>query len=207
MRHSKLIILHVIVVGLMSACSTQKKLTKHSSYNQSYINYLSSVINDTTFFEIPELKIVDSSIYPIMDSLIIWSENCSYYDSRLKNLYSFRFAAFIKNEKLLYSMNAHMSPATAISLLLVKAGLEKQVENIGIFYYKHHLFVVPMEDYRDQKDLEYFPFVMRTGDKLKIRAPFFLDEKDYSSYISFSLVNGFYTIKENEICGLQILLD
>ena len=195
-----------VVVVLMFSCTTERNVAKNRDYNESYIQYLSSVINDTPFFEIPKLKIVDSSIYPVLDSVILWSGNCGYFDSRIKNLYSFIFQARPENDKLLHFINAHLSPAYAIGLNLVKAGILKQIENIGIFYYRHFLFLVPLGNYRGQKELEYFPFVIQSGNKLKIRAPKFVNEKVYDSYITFSKLNAGYNIIKNKICGNQILI-
>lgn len=206
MKHIIILILLFVVVELMSSCNTQRIIANKRINNESYFKYLSSLVNDTNFFEIPELTIVDSSIYPIIDSLILWSEKCKYFDTRVMNLYSFRFEVKPEKDKFLYFANAHLSPAHAIGLILVEAEIIKQIENIGIFYYKHHLFVIPMTNYRDQKELEYFPFVKQLGKKLKIRAPKFFDEKVYSSYINFIKINGGYKIIKNEICGYQILI-
>lgn len=205
MKYSKLAILLFVVVVLMPSCDTEKRFAKSRVYNESYIKYLSSVINDTTFFELPELKIVDSSIYPVLDSVIFWSENCRYFDARVKSLYSFRFTEKPENDRHSYFINAHYSPAGALGLSLIEAGIIKQI-NVGIFYYRHFLFVVPMANYRDQKELEIFPFVKQAGNKLKIRAPKFFDEKVYASYVTFDKQNDKYKIKENKICGLEILI-
>lgn len=184
-----------------------EQLSKNGVNNEPYFQYLSSIINDTTFFQFPELTIVDINIFPVLDSLIVLSEKCSYFDARVKNLYSFRFAALPENNKLLYIADAHLSPASAIGLSLVESGIKKKIENIGIFYYKYYLFVVPMGNYRGQKELEYFPFVKLSGNALKIRAPKFYNEKSYESYIRFRELNGGYDLIENKICGLQILIN
>lgn len=206
MKNIILFILLFAGVELMFSCSTQSNIANKRISNESYIKYLSSVVNDTNFFEIPELKIVDSSIYPILDSLLLWSEKCKYFDNLVKDLYSFRFEVKPEKDKFLYSANAHLSPAQAIGLILVEAGIINKIENIGIFYYKHHLFVIPMANYRDQKELEYFPFVKQLDKKLKIRAPKFLEERVYDSYIDFIKLNDGYKIINKEICGYQILI-
>jgi hypothetical protein len=205
MKYTKLVILLFVIAMSTPSCNTERNLTKNKINNESYIKYLSSVINDTIFFELPELKIVDSSIYPILDSVILWSEKCIYFDARIKNLYSFRFAARSENGKFLYFTDAHLSPAGALGITLIEAGIIKQL-NIGIFYYKHYSFIVPMANYREQKELEYFTFVKKSGNKLNIRAPKFIDEKVYASYITFDKQDDSYKIKENEICGGQILI-
>lgn len=205
-NYIKLINIFFLVVVILFSCSINRNIAKNRDNKESYTQYLSSIINDTTFFQFPELTIVDNGIYPVLDSLIARTEKCNYFDARVKNLYSFRFAALPENDKLLYFTEAHLSPASAIGLSLVEAGIKKQIDNIGIFYYKHYLFVVPMGNYRGQKELEYFPFVKLSGNTLKIKAPKFFDEKNYESYISFSKQNSGYNIRENKICGLQILI-
>jgi len=207
MKYMKMTIILFAITVSTFCCRSGGEIAKNKDSNETYINYLSSVINDTTFFEIPELKIVDSSIYPVLDSAILWSENCGYFDPKIKNLYSFLFEARLDSSSdFLYTINTHLSPSYAIGLNLVKAGIFKKIENIGIFYYRHFLFVIPMANYGDQKELEYFPFVMQGGNKLKIRAPKFQNEKKYSSYITFSKRNFKYKIIENEICGVEILI-
>ena len=206
MKQIILLIFLFVGVELMFSCGTQRNIANKRIYNESYIKYLSSVVNDTNFFEISELKIVDSSICPILDSLMLWSEKCKYFDTHVKNLYSFRFEVKPEKDKFLYIANAHLSPAQAIGLILVEAEIVKKIENIGIFYYRHHLFVVPMANYRDQKELEYFPFVKQLDKKLRIRAPKFLEERVYDSYINFIKLNDGYKIVNNEICGYQILI-
>lgn len=191
----------------MHSCSTSKNVANNQTKNEDYIRYLSSVINDTVFYEFPELTIIDDGIYPVLDSVILWSEKCKYFDNRIKYLHTFRFAALPKDNEFRYSIHAHMSPSSAIGLLLVKAGFITELEmNVGIFYYRNYLFVVPTEGYRGQKDLEYFSFFKPSGNKIKIRAPEFLDEKEYASYITFDKVGSNFKILENEVCGLEILI-
>ncbi|HCF63587.1 MAG TPA: hypothetical protein DEU93_05005 [Chitinophagaceae bacterium] len=79
-------------------------------------------------------------------------------------------------------------------------------KHVAIFYYKHYLFVIPTSGHRGQKELEYFPFLKLSGKSLKIRAPEFLDEKNYASYITFGKQNGKFKIIENKLCGFQILI-
>ena len=186
------------------SCSTSKK-SEEKRIDSSYVTYLSSVVNDTVFFELPELVVNDSTIFPILDSAILLSKQCRYFDPNTSYLYSFRFS-IVPNDKSSFLLDAHLSPSSAIGLPLVKAGILKQVENVAVFFYKHFLFVVPIGNYRGQKDLEYFPFVMNSGNKLKIRAPELFNEKVYSSYLTFEKSGDFYKIKDNKICGLQILI-
>lgn len=206
MKYVKLNTLFFVVVLFMSSCSTQRKFTKNNVNNESYSKYLSSVINDTIFFELTEYSIVDKSIYPILDSVILLSEKCKYFDSKVKYLNSFRFGIMYKNGKSLYSIDAHLSPAQAIGLILVEFGAIKEIKNIGIFYYKNYLFVVPSSNFGEENELKYFPFVKKTDNILKIRAPKFFDEKVYSSYVTFTKQDNSYKIVENEICGHQILI-
>lgn len=207
MKYIKLITLPFVVVVLMSSCNTQRKVTKNSVYNESYSKYLSSVINDTIFFELTQYCIIDKSIYPILDSVILLSEKCQYFDTKVKYLNSFRFGIKSENDKRLYSIDAHLSPAQAIGLILVETGVIKQIKNIGIFYYKNYLFVIPSSNFGEQNELKYFPFVKKTDNILKIRAPKFFDEKVYSSYITFTKIDGSYEIIGNEICGDRILIE
>jgi hypothetical protein len=203
----KLIIFVIVItctILLVPSCVLKRKLLNERKEHNSYVKYLSEVINDTSFYEIPELKIVDTSICPILDSIILWSEKCNYFDSRIKYLYSFRFAARQDSGKMLYFIDAHKSTANALHL--EDSAGKKRVGNVGIFYYRHFLFVVPKGSYWEQKDLEYFPFFMQTGNKMKIRAQKFIDEKNYASYISFIKVNDQYKIREREICGGVILI-
>ncbi len=203
MKYIKLNTLFFVVIVLMYSCTSQRRIAKSRVNNESYIKYLSSVINDTTFFEFPELKIVDSSIYPLLDSVIFWSEKCKYFDARIKSLYSFKLGIMTNTDNRLYSIFAHKSPAQAIGLGLLEAGVVKQLD-AGIFYYKHYLFVAPMgkNDKNDnEKELEHFPFLKQSGNKLKIRAPYFINGDRYFSYINFSKLNGSYKVNENEICN------
>jgi hypothetical protein len=190
----------------MYSCSTQRKVAKNSVYNESYIKYLSSVINDTVFFEFTQYSIVDKSIYPILDSAILLSEHCQYFDTKVRYLNSFSFGFNYKNNKSFYSIDAHQSPAQAIGLILLETGTIKEIKNIGIFYYKNYLFVIPSAKFGEQNELKNFPFAKKTDTILKIRAPKFFDEKVYSSYITFTKLDGSYKIIENEICGEQILI-
>lgn len=205
MKHFKFNTLLFVVVVLIYSCNSQRKIANSRVNNKSYIEYLSSVINDTTFFEFPELKIVDSSIYPLLDSVIFWSEKCKYFDARIKSLYSFRFGIMYKNGKPSYSIDAHDSPAQAIGLILLRTGVLKQLD-LCVFYYKHYLFVASRVENYNVKELEYFPFLKQSGNKLKIRAPEFIEKKAYSSYITFDRINGNYKISEKEVCGGQIMI-
>jgi hypothetical protein len=198
----------LFLIGLSThTCSTSKRVANNQAKNENYIRYLSSVINDTVYYEFPELTIIDKRIYPILDSIILWSEKCKYFDTRVKYLNSFRFSALPRENELQYFIDAHESPYSALGLLLVRTGFLTDIEKkVAIFYYKHYMFVVPKGDYRGQKELEYFPFVKLTGNNLKIRAPKFLEEKSYASYINFGIKKGKFTIIENEVCGLEILI-
>ena len=97
-----------------NSCSLENKARYKREYYKSYVEYLSSVVNDTNFYDVPTLQIVDSSIYSILDSVIQLSERCKYFDPRIKYLYAFRFAARTENEKLLYFIDAHKSYACSI---------------------------------------------------------------------------------------------
>jgi hypothetical protein len=205
MKHIKLNIFLFGVVVLIS-CSTQKKAAKNSVYTKTYNKYLSSVINDTVFFEFTQFDISDKSIYPILDSVILLSEKCQYFDTKVKYLNSFRFGIMYKNNKPLYSIDAHLSPAQAIGLVLLETGAIKQIKGIGVFYYKNYLFVIPSSNSEEQNKLKYFPFAKQTDNKLKIRAPKFFDEKVYSSYVTFDKLEDVYKLIDNEICGHQILI-
>ena len=204
MKYIIFVIVATCTILLTPSCVLKRKLLKERRECNSYIKYLSEVINDTSFYEVPELKIVDSSIYPILDSIMLLSEKCNYFDTRIKYLYSFRFAARQDSGKMLYFIDAHESTANALSI--EDSAGKKRVGNVGIFYYRHFLFVVPKGSYWEQKDLEYFPFLMQTGNKIKIRAPKFINEKNYASYITFIKVNDQYKIREIEICGGEILI-
>lgn len=206
MKHFSLTALFFVLVVLMSACSMQRKVAKNNAYNKSYGQYLSSVINDTSFFEFTQLSVVDKSIYPILDSVILLSEKCKYFDSKLKYLNAFRFRIVPKSDKRLYSIDAHLSPAQAIGLILLETGAIEQITDISIFYYKHYLFVVPSFNLGEEGELKDFPFVKMTDTVLKIRAPKSFYEKVYSSYISFTRQDGSYKITENEICRDEILI-
>jgi len=207
MKYNKLSALSFLVVILISSCSIQRKGAKNNVSNESYSKYLSSVINDTIFFEFAEYSIVDKSIYPILDSVILLSEKCKYFDSKVKYLNSFRFGIMYENGKSLYSVDAHLSPAQAIGLILVEFGAIKEIKNIGIFYYNNYLFVVPSSDIAEENELKFFPFIKKTDKILKIRAPKFFDEKVHSSYVTFTKQDGSYKIMENEICGDEILIE
>ena len=159
MKYIKLNTLVFAIVVLMASCSTQSKVVKNIVYKESYNKYLSSVINDTTFFGFTQFSIVDKSIYPILDSVIFLSEKCQYFDTQVKYLNSFRFGIMSRNDKPLYSIDAHLSPAQAIGLILVETGAIKQIKNLGIFYYKNYLFVIPSSNIGEQTELKYFPFV------------------------------------------------
>src|SRR5690606_23274760 len=135
MKYSRLYILLFLTFILVSSCGFQRKVVKNNDYNESYTQYLSSVINDTVFFRFSELSIVDKSINPILDSVIALSEKCKYFDNRVKYLNSFRFGMRSENGKNFYSITAHLSPAQAIGLILVETGIIKQIAG-GIFYYK-----------------------------------------------------------------------
>lgn len=206
MKYIKLNILFFVIVVLMFSCSTQRKVAKNNVYKESYIKYLSSVINDTIFFEFTQFSIVDKSIYPILDSVIFLSEKCQYFDTQVKYLNSFRFGIMPKDDKSLFSIYAHLSPAQAIGLVLVETGAIKKIKNIGIFYYRNYLFVIPSTNLGEQNELKHFPFVKKTDSILKIRAPKFFDEKVYSSYVTFTKQDSSYKIIENEICGDEILI-
>lgn len=207
MKLIKLKILLIVGSISMLSCSIGKNVANKNIQNDTYIKYLSSIINDTTFYEIPELSIVDNGIYPVLDSIILWSEECKYFERKIKYLNSFRFEALPKDNNLRYFINAHLSPYSAVGLLLVKTKDIKNIEtHVAIFYYKHYLFVVPTGDYRGQKNLEFFPFFKLSGNNLKIRAPEFLEEKSYDSYLTFIKKNGRFSVIENKICGPQILI-
>ena len=118
----------------------------------------------------------------------------------------FRSGIISKNDKPLYSIDANLSPAQAIGLILVETGAIKQIKNIGIFYYKNYLFVIPSSNIGEQTELKYFPFVKKTDNILKIRAPKFFNEKVYSSYVTFTKQDGSYKIIDNEICGDEVLI-
>ena len=206
MKYNKLSALFFVVVLLMYSCGTHRKVAKNKVSNESYSKYLSSVINDTIFFEFTEYSIVDKSIYLILDSVILLSEKCKYFDSKVKYLNSFRFGIMYKNGKSLYSVNAHLSPAQAIGLILLETGTIKEI-NGGIFYYKNYLFEVPSSNFGEENELKLFPFIKKTDKILKIRAPKFFDEKVHSSYVTFTKQDGSYKIMENEICGDEILIE
>lgn len=206
MKYNKLSALFFVVVLLMYSCGTHRKVAKNKVSNESYSKYLSSVINDTIFFEFTEYSIVDKSIYPILDSVILLSEKCKYFDSKVKYLNSFRFGIMYKNGKSLYSVDAHLSPAQAIGLILLETGTIKEI-NGGIFYYKNYLFEVPSSNFGEENELKLFPFIKKTDKILKIRAPKFFDEKVHSSYVTFTKQDGSYKIMENEICGDEILIE
>jgi|GEM_PF-6828058 len=206
MKYIKLITLLFVVVVLISACNTQRQLAKNRVNQESYSKYLSSVINDTSFFEFPQFNIVDKRIYPVLDSVILHTENCRYFDASVKYLNTFRFGIVYKNGKPLYSIDAHISPAQAIGLILVETKTIKQVRNVGIFYYKNYLFVIPSSEFTKQNELTYFPFVKKTDNVLKIRAPKFFEEKVYSSYVGFTKLEDSYKIIENKICGDQVVI-
>lgn len=206
MKYHKLSAIFFVVVILISSCSTKRKVAKNNVSNESYSKYLSSVINDTIFFEFAEYSIVDKSIYPILDSVILLSEKCKYFDSKVKYLNSFRFGIMYENGKSLYSVDAHLSPAQAIGLILLETGTIKEIKG-GIFYYKNYLFEVPSSNFGEENELKLFPFIKKTDKILKIRAPKFFDEKVHSSYVTFTKQGGSYKIMENEICGDEILIE
>lgn len=206
MKNIKLNTLFFVVVPLLFSCSTQRKVAKNNIYSESYCKYLSSVINDTTFYELSEYSIVDKSIYPILDSVILLSEKCNYFDVRFKYLYSFRFGIMYKNGRPLFSIDAHLSPAQAIGLILLETGTIKEIKG-GVFYYRNYLFHIPSDSLAAQNEFKIFPFVKQTNNKLKIRVPKFIEEKVYSSYITFTKIDSSYKITENEICGHQIQIN
>lgn len=206
MMSMKLTVLLFFGVALSFNCGTEKKVAKSSTQHEAYTRYLSSVVNDTTFYELPELIVMDNGIFHVLDSIILWSEKCNYFDTKVRYLNSFLFEALPKENGILYSINSHISPSFAIGLNLVRAGFTKQIANVGVFYYKHYLFVVPTADYKEQKDLEYFPFFTRSGKNLKIKALEFFNEKVYASFITFNKSNDSFKIIKNEVCGLQILV-
>lgn len=205
MKYIKLNTLIFVIVVFMISCSPQKKVAQQNAYNEAYSKYLSSVINDTVFYEFTEYSIVDKSIYPILDSTILLSEQCQYFDSKVKYLNSFSFGFKYKNAKSFYSIDAHQSPAQAIGLILLETGIIKEIK-VGVFYYKNYLFVIHSSDFGEKNELIYFPFIKKTDNKMKIRAPKFFEQKVYSSYISFTKTDSSYKIVENEICGGQILI-
>lgn len=190
----------------MYSCSRQLKIVKNSAYYESYNKYLLSVINDTVLFEFAQFGVVDNSVYPILDSVILLSERCQYFDDKVKYLNSFRFGFMSSNDKQLYSIDAHLSPAQAIGLVLLETGAIQKINNIGAFYYRNYLFVIPTSNLGQQTEYKYFPFVKKTDSTLKIRAPKFFNEKVYSSYITFTKQGSSYKIKENKICGDEILI-
>jgi hypothetical protein len=206
MKYIKLNTLVFVFVVFMYSCSTQKKVAKQSAYKESYSKYLSSVINDTVFYEFTQYSIVDKSIYPILDSAILLSEQCTYFDSKVKYLNSFGFNIRYMNDKSFYSIDAHLSPYQAVGLVLVEAGIKKKVDILGIFFYKNYLFVIPTSSFGEQKEINNFPFVKKTDKILKIRAPKFYKEKTYSSYLNFAKTDSSYKIVENQICGERILI-
>ncbi len=206
MKFFKSRILFIGIALFICSCSTQRQAEIKSHKVSSYIQHLSSIINDTAFYEFAQYSIVDKSIFPILDSVILLSEKCSYFDSNVKYLNSFRFGVTSKNENHSYSIDAHLSPAQAIGLILVESGAVDEIRNIGMLYYRNYLFVIPSATFGMHDELIYFPFIKKTGKKLKIRAPEFFDGKVYSSYITFMKKDDGFKIVENEICGPQILI-
>ncbi|MCB0740101.1 MAG: hypothetical protein KDB92_03380 [Chitinophagaceae bacterium] len=197
--------LFLLVFVSIYSCNIQSRIAKNKVDNESYCKYLSSVINDTNYFKFTEYSIADKSIYPILDSVILLSEKCKYFDTKVKYLNSFRFGKIYENGKFFYSIDANLSPAQAIGLILLQTGTVKELKG-GIFYYKNYLFAIPYINFGEQNELKEFPFIEKTDNILRIRAPKFFDEKVYSSYVTFTKLEGSYKIVDNETCGNQILI-
>jgi len=197
-------ILIVLAFFHINSCRVENGSLNTRKYYKSYVKYLSNVINDTSYYEFPTVEIIDSSIYPILDSVILWAEGCPYFDARIKYLYAFRFTAKSENKKLLYSINAHMSYESALGVSLNRTFRKNLIGEVGIFYYKYYLFVVPIELYGDRNGLEYFSFCSKTDYKAKLRAPYLYQNGSYMSYINFMKEGEKYKIVDKEICGGRI---
>lgn len=195
----------ICAIGLLvSSCNTQMKLTLKN--NEAFCNYLTTVVNDTVYYELPEYKIVENSIYPILDSAINSSERCRYFDSRVRFLNSFLIRKILKDGKEFFSVMTNLSPAQALGVFALGVNERKEFNDIGGFMYRNHFFVISSSILAEQNRVSGFPFAAKTGGVLKVRAPRFFDEKWYSSYISFDLQNAIYKIEENQTCGNQILI-
>lgn len=197
--------LKIIAVCITSVILYSCKLK--TIIDDKYFNeYVISVMNDTSMYELNSLQIIDKNIYPILDSVIIATENCEYFDARMKRFYGFRISSVMKdNGQLRYSIYAHQSIEKAIGLHVNKVIDINKPTDIGVFYYKNYLFLVSTNNYLIEKEIK-FSFYKKSNCFYRIYAPNLYKEKIYSSYLDFKIEQKVYTVSDNKVCGEEILI-
>jgi len=190
----------------MYACQSSQGVFSKKREQQEFHAYLLKVLNDTSTFEIPALRIVDDKLYPILDSVINSTEQCEYFNERIRYLHAFQFSARNKNGRRVYSVYALGSIESALGLFTNRAVGKNTPMDCGIFYYKNYLFSVPLDPYLQQIDID-FPFVVRSGCNYRIAAPNLYNEKAYPAYMNFVQENNQYIIIADGICEGPLLID
>ena len=179
MKSQKVIGIIAIVVILIPSCQTQ---------NAVFTQFLNRAINETDTVIIPQVTLADTTINKFLDLAITKTEQCSYFDNRLKYLYAFSLSAREDSSKLICDINCNLSVKGALGLEMKEIndflGTESPV--MGGFYYKNYLFTVPIE-YNGVEQISDYPFLQLTDCKLRILATDLMDKSTYLSYLRFEI--------------------
>jgi len=114
-------------------------------------NFLLKAANDTSVFYVPALAITDSAIFPVLDSAIAETERCEYFDERIRYFHAFTFSYKRRPEgKVLYSICTHESKETALGVWVNRGFGINAPGNVGVFYHRGYLFVIPFRKKRNE---------------------------------------------------------
>lgn len=191
-------LIFLLVGGVLVACASKPSFFHKKNELHTFGSFLQEVVNDTVLYKVQELQVSDPKIYGLLDSVIIFSKQCRYFDNRIPYLHSFEIYSKRNNDgKLIYSMDAHQSIEESLNLLFKKE-LEPNSElNKAVFYYRNYLFSVPFIDNRLSED---FNFLKITDTMVKVKATRLPSNVHYSSYLNFTKTEDGFIIKNNSIC-------
>lgn len=185
----------IIILITLNACSLTKKAISKKSDLEAFNKYLLCVINDTTLFEIPAIKIIDDNIYPILDSVISSTKQCEYFNDRIPYLHAFQFTTSTINDEIGFSIYNRLSYEEALGISFSRIIGEEITISYGVFYYKNYLFTIFLEDVDKT-----YSFCERAGFKYNLTAPKLFRKEATFSYLSFVKRLDQYLILEDNAC-------
>lgn len=206
MIKSKIIAIIILcIIVFIFSCNSSGFIFKKRTKSNEFQEFLLQVLNDTTIYEIPALKIIDSKLYSILDTAISNTEKCEYFNDQIPYLHGFAINAKKESDTVIYSISSLKSIYNVIGQLMNFINDTEGSINVGVFYYKNYLFSVPLNPSLEHSKIG-FPFCIDTGCSYRISAPGLINERAYSSYINFVKEGENYKITDNRICNSEILI-
>ena len=187
----------LVFLSAISSCKMQDAILRQ---------FLTQTVNETNVVSIIQINVKDTTIYRVLDEAIVKTEQCAYFDKRIKNLYAFTLTLKIVSENSTLDVRCHLSVKQALGLEMKEindfTGSDSPI--MGGFYYKNYLFTLPIE-YSGMEQISAFPFAELTTCKLRVNATDILDQSTYHSYIRVDVKNN-YNVLADEICGSSVLI-